>query len=54
MIEYRNVKTGQVVRRPTKDKWLEASVGWVRVKRAKTAEPAAADTSERTEPDGRS
>lgn len=30
-MQYRNVKTGRIIERPTEDKWLEASSGWERL-----------------------
>lgn len=36
-MRYRNVRTGQVLERPTPDRWLEASSGWERVEDAAEA-----------------
>lgn len=46
-MQYRNVKTGRILSRPSEDEWLEASAGWERID-APADEPEP-DEDERTD-----
>lgn len=48
MFKYRNVRTGRVIERPTRDEWLEASDGWTWDEVPEPEAPAE-DDNERTD-----